>query len=152
MRKCEDVKLARISGYMYLRPFNTVFSMEELLNGAFVDKCNPTLNFEIEYETVKGKENEDVEDGGKEYYITGDNERIYAEYDINLDNLWMNHPIFLNCSEEQVTGEIYVLEDEIQKGYHILITAFKNLLKLHMNKLELLYKAIEEGEHSLTPY
>lgn len=144
------MKIAVINGFMHLHSMDVTFSLEDLISGNYLDKCYPKLNFEITFEVIQGEHKDDKKGSGREYYITENSELIYKKYDLQVGDLWMYHPCYLNCTDSEVTGKIYVKEHEVEEGKKLLIKAFKEQLNYKKRKLNMLFNAIEEHEKELT--
>ncbi|MCU7666824.1 hypothetical protein [Bacillus thuringiensis] len=137
------MKLAVVSGHMYLFSSDFSFTEAELLARTHLNKCNPELRIHVDYQHVDSEGEED----GKEYYALEDGDLIYKEYELGLDELCMNHPYaYVRFDSGSVSGEIYVKEDEIEKGKQLLLAGFKNELNYEMRKLELFMNAVKKTE------
>lgn len=137
------MKLAVINGHMHLFSSGFSFTEEELITRTHLSKCNPELQLHVNYRHVDGEDEED----GKEYYVLEDGDIIYKEYELGLDEFCMNHPYaYCRFDSGSVSGEIYVKEDEIEKGKQLLLAGFKNELNYELRKLELFMNAVKNTE------
>jgi len=109
------------------------------------------FEFYIDYLKITGENEksyflEDDEDGERGISPRGDflsKELDYEAADDGYSSLYM--PGWIKCNSYEVSGSIYALENELEKGKSILKEALLNTLDKEITHLQLMKTMIEKG-------